>query len=159
VAIVVEDGTIVAGANSYLSIADARTFALARGVTLSSTDGDVEVELIKACDYIEAREVDMAGERVSTEQPLSWPRTPFGLPSNIPAAQGHLVLAVHAGVVLLPTSTAASALTKKKKVGPIEIEYEVAGGSVIPRVSAAEGMLAPYIGSSLLSVSSRAVRT
>jgi hypothetical protein len=160
VAIVVEDGTVVAGANSYITLDEARDFAEARGVSdLSDVDATLETLLIRAVDYIEAREVDMAGDRVSTEQPLSWPRTPWGVPKNIKDAQGHLVLAVHAGVNLLPTTTYTAAQTKKKKVGPIEVEYVVSGGSALPRVTSAEGMLAPYIGSALVSVTSRAPRT
>ena len=158
-AILVEDGSIVPGANSYLSLEDARAFALARGLTLSADDAVLEPQVIKAVDYIEAREVDMSGERVSSEQELSWPRTPYGIPKNIRSAQGFLVMAVHSGVNLLPTVAAGAGHATKKKVGPIEVAYEVSGSKFIPRVTAAEGMLAPYIGSSLGTVVSQPRRT
>lgn len=37
-AIIVEDGTGVTGANSYISLADARTYATNRGFELSADD-------------------------------------------------------------------------------------------------------------------------
>ncbi len=48
-AIVVEDGTQVAGANSYVSESDLTTYASDRGVALSETES---VLIIKAMDYL-----------------------------------------------------------------------------------------------------------
>lgn len=67
--IIVEDGTIVTGANSYVSEAELTTYATARGVTLS---GDTEELLIRAMDYIEAQ--CFIGLKLTEDQPLQWPR-------------------------------------------------------------------------------------
>lgn len=68
-AIVVEDGSIVSGANSYVSVADLTAYATARGITLIE---DEEVLLIKAMDYIES--LNYQGVKKTQAQPLSWPR-------------------------------------------------------------------------------------
>jgi hypothetical protein len=157
VAIVVEDGTVVAGANSYLSLAAVRAFALARGVTLSATDATVEVQLIKAKDYIEARDAYFVGRRVSEDQVLCWPRYAPSVrsdqvPAKIKDAQGFLVMADFAGVVVLPTGASLEPFpVTKKKVGPLEKSYAVPDGAQVqtwPVVPAAEACLAYYYKSS-----------
>lgn len=67
--IVVEDGSIVTGANSYVTEAELTAYATARGVTLS---GDTEELLIRAMDYTE--NLSFRGVKVSSDQPLQWPR-------------------------------------------------------------------------------------
>ena len=67
--IVVEDGTRVTGANSYVTEAELTAYAVARGITIS---GDPEELLIKAMDYIE--ELDFIGVKYQYDQALQWPR-------------------------------------------------------------------------------------
>lgn len=67
--IIVEDGSIVANANSYVTEAELTTYATARGVTLTT---DTEVLLIKAMDYIES--LSYKGVKRERDQPLQWPR-------------------------------------------------------------------------------------
>jgi hypothetical protein len=72
-ALIVEDGTIVTGADTYVSRADAITYAANRGVTLAdSTTTDAMIR--KACDWLESYADKFKGERVERDQPLSWPR-------------------------------------------------------------------------------------
>lgn len=66
--IIVEDGSIVSGANSYVSEADLITYASDRGITLK---GDADVLLIRAMDYIES--LSYKGYKVERTQPLQWP--------------------------------------------------------------------------------------
>lgn len=70
-AIIVETGAIVTGANSYVSLADASAYISARGLTMSVVDATI----IKAMDFIESHAMQFRGERVQRDQPLSWPRT------------------------------------------------------------------------------------
>lgn len=72
--LIIEDGTEVTNANSYVTLAEARAYALARGVTLSATDSVVEILVIKAMDYLESFDNDFKGMRADSEQTLSWPR-------------------------------------------------------------------------------------
>lgn len=67
--IVIEDGTEVAGANSYASEAELSTYAADRGVTITGTPA---ILLIQAMDYIEQQ--NFKGEKNSNTQPLVWPR-------------------------------------------------------------------------------------
>lgn len=68
-AIVVEDGSIVAGANSYVSEAELTSYAGDRGVTIT---GDEEELLIRAMDYVES--LNFIGIKLTQDQPLQWPR-------------------------------------------------------------------------------------
>ena len=67
--IIVEDGTIVANANSYVSEADLSTYASDRGVTLTES---MDVLIIKAMDYVDT--LYFAGDKYLEEQALQWPR-------------------------------------------------------------------------------------
>lgn len=75
-ALVVEDGTGVAGANSYVSLADARAYAASRGLTLPADDAAAETLLSRAMDYLE---LEVAGpfqgeQTFLGEGGLRWPR-------------------------------------------------------------------------------------
>lgn len=72
--LIVEDGTGIDNANSYVTLAEARAYALARGVTLSATDSVVEILVIKAMDYLESLDSQFKGVRKTDTQELSWPR-------------------------------------------------------------------------------------
>lgn len=71
-AIVVEDGTIVADANSYVTLAEVRTYAALRGITIPAADEDLEKHLHLAMDWFEAE--DFPSARLDATQELSFPR-------------------------------------------------------------------------------------
>lgn len=71
-AIVVEDGTIVADANSYVTLAEVRDYATLRGITLPAADGDLEKHLHLAMDWFESE--DFPSARLDATQELSFPR-------------------------------------------------------------------------------------
>ncbi len=73
--LIVEDGSIVANANSYASIATLRAFADQRGRDLPDDDDQLARMCIVAMDYLEGMEYLFKGRRVSALQVLSWPRT------------------------------------------------------------------------------------
>jgi hypothetical protein len=156
ISIIVEDGSVVESANSYITVAEARIYASNRGVTLPTTDDSVAAMLIQATDYLQARECKYQGERVSASQVLSFPRSDvviFGIPlasDAIPgclkAAQVQLAMAVNAGFELLPNVTANSYVTKEK-VGVIETEYsDPLQVGMSPSFGAVESLLAPLFG-------------
>lgn len=77
-AFVVEDGTGLANATSYVDVAFVRAFELDRGRTglAAVPDQVVQALLIRATDYAEARwRALFKGAVASTAQALSWPRT------------------------------------------------------------------------------------
>jgi hypothetical protein len=81
--LVVEDGSGVAGANSYVSYDDAMAFAALRGFSLGPDQATAEINLIQAADYLEAQRNRYQGWKTNDPavfvppevQPLQWPRT------------------------------------------------------------------------------------
>lgn len=72
--LIVENGTIVANANSYVSDAEYVAFAAARGYTIGVDATAREIELTKAMDYLEGHRDRFKGIKVNRNQPLQWPR-------------------------------------------------------------------------------------
>ncbi|MAF43763.1 MAG: hypothetical protein CMI54_06315 [Parcubacteria group bacterium] len=153
-ALIIEDGTIVADANSFIDLAYARAFAEARGVTLSADDVILEVSVIKAMDYIIEFEPNLKGDRLGTVQELMYPRENvlyFGeylddgvMPKELLNAQAQAVMDIAAGTDPTPNGTTGHVI--KNKVGPIEQEFSDKGSpSVKPILRKVEVMLAPLL--------------
>lgn len=132
--IVVEDGTIVSGANSYVSEATLTTYATDRGVTLTT---GTAVLLILAMDYVES--LDFIGYQYTEDQALSWPRTDAKkddiywydsneIPQKLKDGLCEVALAIDAG-----NSPAANLerATKREKVGDLEVEYSDGSNSTV----------------------------
>lgn len=159
----VEDGTIVAGAESYCSVAAATTYHGNRGNAdwAALTVAQQEQALRKATDYMmQTYRGRWKGYRKDGTQLLDWPRTyvyleefvhgavgtfPFLVADNIVPTEvvnacAELALKANAGV--LSPDIARQAIAKT--VGPIHIEYDKASDySTIYR--AVDGMLQPYL--------------
>ena len=127
-ALVIEDGSIVAGANSYVSVSDFTTFLDDRGLEFSGAGPDEEQCLTIAMDYLETR--SYLGYRVDDAQELSFPRSGIyidgvlvaddAIHKDLKLAQMEVAYAVDQGNN--PLSTLGRE-TKKEKVGDIEVEY------------------------------------
>lgn len=133
VTLIVEDGTIVASANSFVTETQVVSYAAARGVTLpAASDAELDavaVLAIKAADYLRVQ--PWKGEVVSASQTMPWPRknmnvTPTFPEDTIPLAvieaQLQLTLFANDGIILLPASMGSGTLIKEK-IGPIENVY------------------------------------
>lgn len=145
-AFTVEDGTGIAGANSYATVADADAYFTERGVTAwTGTDDAKKVLLIRATDYIELRfaaRFKGATEFPDAPQGLSFPRTGItgyaGVPACLKKATFEYALRAIAGPLApdLPFEANGLQLTAKRtKVGPIEtdLQYKQTGaGSTVP---------------------------
>ena len=70
-ALIVEDGTLVPNANSYISADDFVSWADARGITYPSYP-QIEQKILRAMDYIES--LAFVGEKHEETQALQWPR-------------------------------------------------------------------------------------
>ena len=131
-ALTIEDGSIVAGANSYATVAELRAYAAERGATVPVADADCEVLLIKAMDYLEGQW--FVGDTVSPTQALSWPRQnvyieqwPLAI-DEIPRqlVQAQCALAIEAPTVaLLPTRDVnePGAVISKSVAGAVSVAY------------------------------------
>ena len=73
-ALIVEDGTGKANADSFTDLATARTIAANYGVTLPDAEADAEIVLRQGCQYLMLSESRFSGSRVSASQALPWPR-------------------------------------------------------------------------------------
>lgn len=81
--LIVEDGTLVANADSFVTVAEFKTFAASRGVTASAEadDDQVEVALRKAAQYMQQKfRLMWRGSMVEATQSLSWPRRGVPVP-------------------------------------------------------------------------------
>lgn len=150
-ALVVEDGTGLANATSFVSRADYITFAAARGVTIADEDA-ADVELIKAVDYLLTK--CWNGQPTVATQALPFPRTVYNfdrtlafpndeVPAGIIRGQLFAALAVHDGINLSPVSAGGAAI-KREKIGPIETEYETSMTYDAPTLPAVDAAISAY---------------
>lgn len=147
-----ETGEGVADADSFVSVADARAFASSRGLTLPQADGDVEILLRRAADYINAREARFQGDRLTATQALAFPRRGLCLygktylePTTLPRVLTDAVcqLAVELKTQdAQPNGEGREVVTQT--VGPISTTYSATGKSaVIPVLTKVEAFLEP----------------
>ena len=139
--IIVENGTVVAGANSYVSEADLTAYASDRGLTLTAA---TDVLLIKAMDYIES--LSFIGDKHTEAQPLQWPRDEVyidrhyiereTIPKELKNGVYTAALAIDAELDPLRIIERA---TKREKVDVIEVEYanSAASQTIVRTISAA----------------------
>lgn len=128
--LIVEDGSGIANANSYVSLENARIYASSLGLDLPPDDLDAEAVLASAIFYIDSQQFQ--GYRTTGVQALQWPRKgvvangyPVDenvIPSSIWQAQVRAAVLITDGIVLTPDQF-ESGIVKKEKVGPIETEY------------------------------------
>ena len=132
-ALIVEDGSGKADAQTYASVADLRAYAQIRGITVPTEDADCEQLLVKAMDRMEAERGSYQGDRLKRTQALSLPRVGmyvdgWYVPSNeIPrnAIYAQCAFACEAQTLdLLPTTEAnAPGPVIQETVGPITTAY------------------------------------
>ena len=70
-ALVQEDGSVVTGANTYVTLAEYKAWADDRGITYG-TDAAVTQQIYRAMDYIES--LRFIGDKANENQPMQWPR-------------------------------------------------------------------------------------
>lgn len=161
-ALTIEDGTGVEGADSFATVAEAQAFATARGLTLPETDAEIEPLLVKAADFLLGMEDRFQGTRSKQDQRLPFPRYAVVLPggwelgsSAIPAAikEAQIRLAIDANSTdLRPNGTGQEVV--REKVGPLETEYNPTGaGTVSPSFHAAMDLLSPLLRAGGVTVS------
>lgn len=128
-ALIIEDGSVVPGANSYVTVAEIREFAAARGITLPVADADVEVLAVNGFDYVESFNHRFQGYPTSALQQTSFPRTGLvwnsyywpsdSIPDSLKKAQ--IQAAIESlDLDLMPMPQAS---IKKEKIDVLETEY------------------------------------
>lgn len=133
--LIVEDGTGVSNANSYVTIEQARTFAAMRGITLPSEDEKLKTHIFDAMDFVEGYSARFKGRKLDPTQELQWPRCgvyldgvelPYSpLPKALIDAVCQLTADSATGGPLNGKTT--SYAVKRTKVEGLEIEYATGG--------------------------------
>lgn len=139
----VEDGTGLADANSYATVAFYRSYFADRGVDVTTeTDGQIQGWLVQATDYIGTRwEGRLKGWPISQTQALHFPaegvylgchlQPTSPLPTALQKATVEYARLAKSGPLYLTPTTDASGLMlagRREKVGPLEQEFTYLGG-------------------------------
>lgn len=163
-AFVVEDGSIVSGANSLCDVAFADSYFSDRGITAwTGADSVKQVTLVKATDYIEQRWSNkFKGAIVDDDQVLSWPRkcvvdrqdrriADDVVPDRLKQAVCEYAMRVMSGneLFLEPTvdETGLQLTHVHNKVGPLETEvnYTAQAPRTLRAWPAADRLIAEYV--------------
>jgi hypothetical protein len=162
-ALIIEDGSIVEDANSYISVAEFKAYHDARGIEYDTfTDDQIEYAIIKAMDYIHLRWGSKFKGRIKdAAQQLDFPRVRLydsngRLVDNIPgklkdATSEYSMRALTEELIPDPAFNTAGLSLKRtrEKIGPIEEETEYNPGSVAiyRKFTKADLLLAEFINS------------
>lgn len=153
-ALIVEDGTVVTGAESYCTAAFATTYHDNRGnaawAALAS-DTIRERLLRKATDYMmQVYRGRWKGYRVEDGQALDWPRSSVCVdgysvdsdivPNEVQTACAELALKASSATLYADQSQGVV----REKIGPIETEYDKNSSQAI-QYKAIDSMLRPYL--------------
>ena len=174
-ALIVESGACEAGSNTYISLADADTYATDRGLWTSATTDDAKtVALLRAADYLNT--LQWKGMAVTWDRVMSWPREkvpqPGGakdiysnpvllanniVPKAIPQAQTELAALIVAGTnPLAPAERGGKVIAESHSTteGSIDViggdsksdSYTYAEGAPVETYfPAVVGLLRPYL--------------
>lgn len=156
--LIVEDGTNVPDANSYVTLTEFLAYCTLYAYTevLDDTEEAQVAALVKATDLLES--YTYRGIRTYATQNLEFPRMecfPAGasapisiyeIPKAIKRAQMAAAVISAQGIDLQPNVQPGGFVTKEK-VGPIETEYAdgVANGMTMPVFSAVDALVADYL--------------
>lgn len=122
-ALIVESGACEANSNTFISLADAETYATDRGLWTSSTTDDAKtVALLRAADYLNT--LQWKGMAVTWDRVMSWPRESVPQPGGAVDIYGNPVLLanniVPKAVAQAQTELAAMIVTGTNPLAPAE---------------------------------------
>lgn len=152
-ALTVETGAIVTGANSYCLRADYILFAASFGITIANDDA-ADVELLKAAQFIDQHEANMKGDRVQRDQPMSFPRagvvidnwswSSAEIPRQVRLCQMQFALDIHDGFDPWNPAVNPNLVKKRTRVeGAVDVTYAVSDNAAqkLSRTSKADALL------------------
>ena len=170
-ALIVEDGTGLADADSYISLVDARIIAANYGYILPDDDTEAEIALRQGADYVDLSEPSFTGTRLNDTQALAWPRSNAykcigntyiilasdSVPSDVQRAQ--VVAAAEYGAGNNPRGNVNGQTVIQETVGPLTVRYsDNSGDSSTFVITAASDLLRPYKCGSSNGLTQRTVR-
>jgi len=155
--LIVEDGSIVSGANTLVSRADYIAHALTLGVVIPDDDA-ADIELLKSMNFINQHEANLKGALVERDQSVSYPRTNLviegwswssdEIPRQAILCQLAFALDVHDGIDLWNTPANPELITKSERVeGAVSVEYAIGSNQTqkLGRSSTGDALLASLL--------------
>lgn len=149
--LIIENGTIVAGAESFATAAELVTYAGNFGRVIPADTPSQEALLRRAALQMDA--LNWKGRAVNRDQALTWPRFNVcrngwtlpsdSIPAQIKAGQMALATEIYADDLIDPASKQGAAV--RKKVGPLEFEY-AAASSTVTKAAAVRQSYAQFAG-------------
>ena len=132
--LIIEDGSIVANANSYVTADDISAYATQRGFSITKNISKIETAAILAMDYLQSKSYigDLVDDFNSDngEQPLKWPRKNITdllkttIPTDIKSAQ--IELSIASFTQSLIAASVPVSITSES-VGPLKTDYAGTG--------------------------------
>ena len=138
--LVVETGSVVDGANTYVSLADANEYLTDRDIAVTLSAG----QLLRGADYVNSfRDRYKGYKQTAVTSNMQWPRAfaviddylirSDAIPAVIPDAQIEAALELSLGQD--PLTTVDLRPVKKEKVGDLEVEYDTSSSATtIPTI-------------------------
>lgn len=134
-AFVVEDGTGLSNATSYVTVQEYRDYYTDRGIDKSGeTDAQIQGYLVQATDFIDL-EYKFCGDKLVDTQALDFPREIDDVDVGVPIQVKYSTIIMGNNVSALPASGSLyidadrNVERLKEKVGPIETDTTYVTGS------------------------------
>lgn len=159
-AFIVEDGTVVQGATSYIDVAYFESYWADRNVVMLESAAQKQAALIVATQYVD-NNFKFVGNRAKEDQPRSWPRsyaeTPYRaidadeIPTELKDAVAEYARR-QLTEPLQPDVDQTGQLTRRRQtlegVGSIEVEYQENTGGYfgMKNLPTADRLLEPLLG-------------
>lgn len=152
-ALIVEDGTGLATAESYVSVVDYKAYHVDRGNATEGSDLDIERRLRLATEYIDIRwGPGVQGDVLTEDQALVFPTNYFTDPLPLPLVRACFEYAFYAVSKSLfidkdMVTDGVGVIQSKRRVGPIETSTLYSGsglgapGRKYPKVSKADALM------------------
>ena len=159
--LVIEDGSIVQGASSYVTRTEFIGYAAMQGVAIPNTEA-ADFLLVRSAQFIDSHEPTLRGSRVSRGQHMAFPRSDLEIegffwaddeiPRQVILCQMHLALDLHAGIDIY--NPEPQLIVKRERVeGAVEVEYFGEGTPVkLGRASRSRALLSALLRQSGLRV-------
>lgn len=145
--LIIEDGTGLPDAESYVSVADADQYAQAMGLSswlaTDVTEAQKETALRRATQYVDSR-YQYKNSKQDADQALEWPRVGYPWPLKR-VLNATCELAVRALTGELYTDVAPEDNIKSETIGPLTTVYQDAENGRQVRFAVVDDLLAPYV--------------
>ena len=154
-ALTIEDGTGVAGANSYVTADDLRAYADSRGTALGTDDSTLEPYLIQAMDIIESYRSRFQGVKTDSDNALQFPRSGVFIdgseigdaviPGELKNAQCQYALDAMTNDLMPNRLVSDTGAVIEETVDVITVKYDKTAQRSKPYFAKAEAWLAPLL--------------